>query len=80
MSRRWGQGDCPSRCLGARPRGQAPVPTCLLALTVRLLCALCPLRSAIGEVYGVPKVHYKGQQDDFYVMVRPGRGGAAAGQ
>jgi hypothetical protein len=28
-----------------------------------------PLRSAIGTVYGVPKVHFKGQQDDFYVMV-----------
>ena len=25
--------------------------------------------SAIGEVYGVPKVHFKGQQADFYVMV-----------
>ena len=25
--------------------------------------------NALGELYGVPKVHYKGQQGDFYVMV-----------
>ncbi|KAL4442959.1 hypothetical protein ABPG77_008450 [Micractinium sp. CCAP 211/92] len=25
--------------------------------------------NAIGEVYGVPKVHYKGQQGEFYVMI-----------
>ncbi|KAI3436643.1 hypothetical protein D9Q98_006059 [Chlorella vulgaris] len=25
--------------------------------------------NGIGEVYGVPKVHYKGQQGEFYVMV-----------
>ncbi|MEW5297188.1 MAG: hypothetical protein WDW36_000412 [Sanguina aurantia] len=23
----------------------------------------------LGDVYGLPKVHYKGQQDDFYIMV-----------
>ncbi|EFJ40321.1 histone kinase [Volvox carteri f. nagariensis] len=23
----------------------------------------------LGDVYGIPKVHYKGQQDDFYIMV-----------
>ena len=25
--------------------------------------------SSLGEVYGVPKVHFRGQQGDFYVMV-----------
>eukprot|EP00887_Chlorella_sp_A99_P002731 scaffold6.g2731.t1 len=25
--------------------------------------------NAIGDVYGVPKVHYKGQQAEFYVMI-----------
>lgn len=28
-----------------------------------------PLYSGIGEVYGVPKVHYKGQQGEFYVVI-----------
>ena len=25
--------------------------------------------SALGDTYGVPKLYYKGQQNDFYVMV-----------
>ncbi|GAX84656.1 hypothetical protein CEUSTIGMA_g12077.t1 [Chlamydomonas eustigma] len=25
--------------------------------------------SQLGDSYGIPKVHYKGQQDDFYIMV-----------
>ena len=24
----------------------------------------------LGEVYGLPKMHYKGKQGDFYIMVR----------
>lgn len=28
-----------------------------------------PFCSGIGEVYGVPKVHYKGQQGEFYVVI-----------
>jgi len=23
----------------------------------------------LGEVYGLPKMHYKGKQGDFYIMV-----------
>jgi serine/threonine protein kinase len=23
----------------------------------------------LGECYGIPKLHYKGNQDDFYIMV-----------
>ena len=29
-----------------------------------------PSRSALGNIPGVPKVHYKGRQGDFYIMVR----------
>ncbi len=43
---------------------QPAVASCL----VDDLCT-CRCCSALGEVYGVPKVHYKGQQADFYVMV-----------
>ena len=29
-----------------------------------------PTSSALGNIPGVPKVHYKGRQGDFYIMVR----------
>ena len=29
---------------------------------------------ALGDTYGVPKVHWKGQQNDFYIMVSPAAG------
>jgi hypothetical protein len=32
----------------------------------------------LGESYGIPKVHYKGNQDDFYVMVRAAQPGCSA--
>jgi len=28
------------------------------------------LRRAAGGVHGIPKVHYKGRQGDYYIMVR----------
>ncbi len=43
-----------------------PAQTLIFTWRVRLPC------SAIGEVYGVPKVHYKGQQGEFYVMIMGG--------
>lgn len=45
-------------------------PTWLLVLML-LLCA-CVLRShrSLGGVHGIPKVHYKGRQGDYYIMVR----------
>lgn len=33
-----------------------------------LLC-LCVMRRMLGESYGIPRLHYKGQQDSFYIMV-----------
>lgn len=36
------------------------------------------LRRMLGESYGIPRLHYKGQQDNFYIMVRklPSKGNA----
>ena len=32
----------------------------------------CTLRSSsLGSIHGIPRVHYKGRQGDYYVMVRP---------
>jgi hypothetical protein len=28
------------------------------------------LSSSLGGIHGVPKVHYKGRQGDYYIMVR----------
>jgi hypothetical protein len=38
---------------------------CLLS---RLANLLCPC-SALGNIPGVPKVHYKGRQGDYFIMV-----------
>ena len=27
--------------------------------------------SSLGSIHGIPRVHYKGRQGDYYVMVRP---------
>jgi aromatic ring hydroxylase len=34
------------------------------------------LSSSLGGIHGVPKVHYKGRQGDYYIMVRPCTAGA----
>ncbi len=31
---------------------------------------MCPSCSSLGGVHGIPKVHYKGRQGDYYIMVR----------
>ena len=49
----------PADACGSLPLLRAPPTT----LTMALPC------SGIGEVYGVPKVHYKGQQGEFYVVI-----------
>lgn len=51
---------------------------CFLAVKLHLMCQLmstneqsflpCTYR-ALGDVYGLPKMHYKGKQGDFYIMV-----------
>jgi len=45
-----------------RPRTHAE------SLLDHLPCCTCC--SALGNIPGVPKVHYKGRQGDFYIMVR----------
>ena len=52
------------------PARAAPWPAAHAVHAVPAVPAVLPRRSALGEVYGVPKVHFKGQQGDFYVMVR----------
>ena len=56
------------------------LPRCsvlLCRLNCLLLAQLCThagyavLRSTLGNTVGVPKVHYKGRQGDYYIMVRP---------
>ena len=34
------------------------------------LSCSCLLPSSLGGIHGVPKVHYKGRQGDYYIMVR----------
>ncbi len=51
----------PPGCPSAR---HVPAPNLLSSLSLPL-----PFCSGIGEVYGVPKVHYKGQQGEFYVVI-----------
>jgi len=31
---------------------------------------MVPLSRSLGGVHGIPKVHYKGRQGDYYIMVR----------
>lgn len=40
----------------------------LLAFLNIHVCLVCLCRQ-IGDSYGVPKLHFKGMQEDFYVMV-----------
>lgn len=34
-----------------------------------MLFFICLLSSALGGSHGVPRVHFKGRQGDFYIMV-----------
>lgn len=67
------QAQPPCRLLLRRKRSVAQCapqlsPPCFLpTLSAPAVCSYC---RQLGEVYGIPKVHYKGQQDDFYIMVR----------
>lgn len=43
------------------------VPACKPS-NKRTYCPYLTYR-ALGDVYGLPKMHYKGKQGDFYIMV-----------
>ena len=43
-----------------------------------LISRLAPACSSLGGIHGVPKVHYKGRQGDYYIMVRPRIAGACS--
>eukprot|EP00983_Pelagomonas_calceolata_P121904 1160850-Pelagomonas_calceolata.AAC.8 len=43
---------------------------CVHMLCWQALVHTVLLRSNLGGVHGIPKVHYKGRQGDYYIMVR----------
>ena len=56
-------------CVGGS-QGLFTPPAPLPGRTSLISCATHPYPNRqLGDVYGIPKVHYKGQQDDFYIMV-----------
>jgi hypothetical protein len=38
--------------------------------TLMPACSIHPPIRSLGGVHGIPKVHYKGRQGDYYIMVR----------
>ncbi len=55
----------------AAPRTAAVASLYLHAFSPYVLVLIRPLLQYrnLGEVYGLPKMHYKGKQGDFYIMV-----------
>ena len=39
--------------------------------SARCLTARTQRSSSLGSIHGIPRVHYKGRQGDYYVMARP---------
>jgi hypothetical protein len=78
----WGNGfflSCPLGPAPARPGRlpEAAAPNCTSsAAPIDHALTLGPARvdhakcSSLGGVHGIPKVHFKGRQGDYYIMVR----------
>jgi hypothetical protein len=55
-------------CIGGTP---APASFAVYVIstineTLHIVCQIC---SSLGGIHGIPRVHYKGRQGDYYVMV-----------